>query len=129
LLEQAEKDVKKFVTAKKQKWATSYSGYQSSNKKKDDDDDETGDNPNKGVNRLDSQAWSDDDENDSDIDEMPDWLEKEDFMDSTSYAIMEMQFGTKNVEAWEEQLWGDSGFIIVDSEAEEDEEETRILTP
>lgn len=121
----AEEDIKKFIKKPK------FSGYTNPNKSQTKDEKKEESAFKRIYDGAWGSAWSDDDnwEDEEDaniIEEMPQYIDKDDFLDPTRYVILEMEYGTKNVEAWEEELFGEVLSLTIE---DEDDDEVRILTP
>ena len=148
IMERAEEDVKKLVKKPKVKYSSAYGGntnrYKGSSKSPATEKNEHMPTD-KRTQEMYSQAWADyeteldddfdfgkDDKDDEDgeILPMPSWLEVEDFLDVTRYSIMEMEYGSACVEAWEEELFHSDGTTdLTVVEDDDGNEELRILTP
>jgi hypothetical protein len=120
LLERAKEDVKKFVKKPSSNINARYTGY----------------DPNRSVKQHVKNAWDDEDNgsDDDDIMDMPNYIEAGDFIDPTRYAIMEMQYGSKTVEHWEDELFYEGVLTLGEADdlvgfTDDDDDEVRILTP
>jgi hypothetical protein len=120
LLERAKEDVKKFVKKPSSNINARYTGY----------------DPNRSVKQHVKNAWDDEDNgsDDDDIMDMPNYIEAGDFIDPTRFAIMEMQYGSKTVEHWEDELFYEGVLTLGEADdlvgfTDDDDDEVRILTP
>lgn len=135
IIEKAEEDIKKLVK-KPKTWKSAYqSGYQGGYRSNSGKSSSEKDKP------VDRPSYEDDDDQTEKtivIPQLPHWLEINDFMNPDRYAILEMEYGSVIVEAWEDEMFDDQGFDstdwfdadeVIESTAKEDDDELRILTP